>query len=98
MKAWNNDWRPDRWVKQIHKQRLPYLRVYAPPRPASYEGRLVQAKGHREIFLVQGGQRRPFPDFDTFTAMHFALTDVQLVSLDVFQVLPLGSPLPAIRA
>lgn len=44
MKAWNNDWRPDRWVKQIHKHRLPYLRAYAPPRPAAYEGKVIQAK------------------------------------------------------
>ena len=37
MKAWNNDWRPDRWVKQIHKHRMPYLRAYAPPRAETYE-------------------------------------------------------------
>ncbi len=44
MKAWNNDWRPDRWVKQIHKHRMPYLRAYAPPRASSYEGKVIQAK------------------------------------------------------
>ena len=40
MKAWNNDWRPDRWVKQIHKHRMPYLRAYAPPRAETYEGKV----------------------------------------------------------
>jgi hypothetical protein len=94
MKAWNNDWRPDRWVKQIHKHRMPYLRAYAPPRAESYEGKVIQGKGQREIFLVQGKQRRVFPDFGTFTAMGFSLDDVHMVNNDVMDVVPLGLPLP----
>ena len=94
MKAWNNDWRPDRWVKQIHKHRLPYLRAYAPPRRESFAGKAIQGKGQREIFLVQGSQRRPFPDFGTFTAMGFTLDDVHLVNSEVIDLFELGMQLP----
>jgi len=52
MKAWNNDWRPDRWVKQIHKHRMPYLRAYAPPRPEAYEGKVGTV-----LFLYDSGSR-----------------------------------------
>ena len=94
MKAWNNDWRPDRWVKQIHKHRMPYLREDAPPRAEMFEGKVIQGKGQREIFLVQQKTRRAFPDFGTFTAMKFTLDDVQLVNVDVINVIKLGLPLP----
>ena len=94
MKAWNNDWRPDRWVKQIHKHRLPYLHSYAPPRAESYEGKVIQGKGQREIFLVQGKLRRVFPDFATFVAMGFSLEDVHMVNAEVIDVIHLGLPLP----
>ena len=50
MKAWNNDWRPDRWVKQIHKHRMPYLREYAPVQAATYEGKVIQAKVRGSVF------------------------------------------------
>jgi len=93
MKAWDNDWRPDRWVKQMHKQRLPYLRLYAPPDPAHYEGRAVQGKGQKEIYVVRGGSRRAFPDFETFLTL-FRLEDVQMVGMEVLDVIPLGLPLP----
>ena len=94
MKAWNNDWRPDRWVKQIHKHRMPYLRAYAPPRAESFEGKVIQGKGQREIFLVQDKTRRVFPDFVTFVAMKFSLDDVHLVNQDVINIIKLGLPLP----
>ena len=94
MKAWNNDWRPDRWVKQIHKHRLPYLREYAPPRAENFEGKVIQGKGQREIFLVQDKTRRVFPDFATFTAMKFTLDDVHVVNQDVISLIHLGLPLP----
>mmetsp|Transcript_9840 Transcript_9840/g.16217 ORF Transcript_9840/g.16217 Transcript_9840/m.16217 type:complete len:419 (-) Transcript_9840:137-1393(-) len=94
MKAWNNDWRPDRWVKQIHKHRMPYLRAYAPPRPEAFEGKAIQGKGQREIYLVRNATRHAFPDFDTFIAMKLTLDDVHMVHQDVMHVIPLGLPLP----
>lgn len=93
MKAWNNDWRPDRWVKQIHKHKLPYLRAYAPARVENYEGKLIQQSGRgREIYLVVGKQKRAFPDMATFTAMNYRLEDVHIVSNEIIKLIPLGLP------
>lgn len=96
IKAWNNDWRPDRWVKQIHKHRIPYLRYWAPPRVEIYEGKLIQAKGQREIYLVQGLRRKVFPNFGTFVNMNFTLEDVNMVRPEVVDAIKPGPMLPSL--
>lgn len=97
MKAWNNDHNPHRWVKQMNKRRMPYLRAYAPPRPEAYEGKVIQGKGSKELFLVKAAHRRAFPDFTTFLKMGFTIENVQLVSQEVLHVIPVGDVLVAIK-
>lgn len=94
MKAWNNDWRPDRWVKQIHKYKLPYLRAYAPPNILLFEEKLIQVKGQREIYLVKDKRRHTFPDFTTFIQMGYKLDDVHILPHDVVNAIPMGKMLP----
>lgn len=45
-----------------------------------HENKLVMGDAGREIFLVQGGQRHGFPDFDTFVKMKFKSTQVTACS------------------
>ena len=70
MKAWNNDGAPDRWVKAIHNQRKPYLiNSEIPPADVCatyYNGRLVQAAGQQEVFIILDGTKHSFPNWDAF--------------------------------
>lgn len=52
IKAWNNDHNPHRWVKQMNKHRLPYLREYAPPDVKELEGHAVQIHGKNTPFFA----------------------------------------------
>ena len=90
MKAWFNDHSPTHWVKMIHKRRVPYLRDYAPPRVESFEGRLVQAPGQREIFLVLNGTKHGFPNMDTFLALKYDLGNVHAVPHAILSALVQG--------
>ena len=42
----------------LQHKRQPYLREYAPPRVEMFEGKVIQAPGAREIFLVQNLTRK----------------------------------------
>ncbi len=97
MKAWNNDYNPNRWVKQMQKHRLPYLRAYAQPSPEDYEGKLIQQQGGREIFLVKKQFKHSFPSFETFLNMKYDLSEVQMVSPQIAAMIPTGDPLPIVK-
>lgn len=47
MKAWFNDYNPNRWVTVMQKRRAPYLKAYSPPIPSLFEGHAVQAHGQK---------------------------------------------------
>jgi hypothetical protein len=94
MKAWNNDYNPHRWVKQMQKHRMPYLRSYAQPSADDFEGKLIQPQGSRSIYLVVKKSKRPFPNLETFVNMKFDLQDVQMVSADIASRIPTGEMLP----
>lgn len=94
MKAWNNDHNPHRWVKQMHKHRLPYLRDYAPLSVEALEGKTVQVQGKRDIYLVEHGKRRSFPSLDTFLKRGFTLDKVKVISPSLAQEMPLSDSLP----
>lgn len=96
MKAWFNDYKHDHWVKMIHKRKTPYLLEYAPPRLEKFEGKVIQAPGQREIFLVTNGTRRGFPNLDTFIAMNFDLEQVQQVPHAIMELIQKGPLLEAI--
>jgi hypothetical protein len=98
MKAWNNDYNPNRWVKQMQKHRLPYLRAYAPPSPEDYENKLIQQQGGREIFLVKNQKKHAFPSFETFVNMKYDLSEVQMVSPQIAAKIPTGDPLPVLKS
>jgi hypothetical protein len=63
--------------------------------PRDYEGKVV--KGTRNaLFLVEHGQRRIFPDFNTFKTMGFNLSSIDNVGDDVLKHIPLGETLTPI--
>jgi hypothetical protein len=80
----------------IHKRATPYLRAYAPFRAETVEGKAVQIRGHREIYLMQDKMRHVFPDFHTFTAMNFTLDDVHLLLPDQMNSVTVGDPVKTI--
>ena len=44
------------------------------------QGRPVQGQNGRQIFVVDRGQRRGIPNFDTFLALNFSMADVTVIS------------------
>lgn len=64
-----------------------------------YEGKLI--KGNRNaIFLVQKGQRKQFPDFNTFAKMGFDANNIQKINDEILNSIPLGetiTPIPVFR-
>ncbi len=67
--------------------------------PQDYEGKIV--KGTRNaLFLVQNGQRKMFPDFNTFKTMGYNLSVIENVGDEVLKHIPLGpniTPIPIFR-
>jgi hypothetical protein len=95
MKAYNNDHNPNRWVKQMNKMKLPYLKEYLPPNISLMNGRLLQFSNSREIFLYNNTKLHSFPDFQTFLDMKFSLDIVQMISHRYFNEFTVGDPLPS---
>lgn len=97
MKAWYNDYAvPNHWVGLMQKKRAAYLREYAPPRIEGFEGKVIQAAGMKEIFLVQNKTKHAFPNFGTFVGMKYDLKDIRLVPFEVVSGIPLGAMLAAL--
>ena len=44
------------------------------------QGRPVQGQNGRQIFVVDRGQRRGIPNFDTFLALNFSMADGTVMS------------------
>jgi hypothetical protein len=97
MKAFNNDHSPNRWVKQMNKMRLSYLKPseYAPPNITLLEGRLIQFQGQKDIYLLREEKLRSFPDFQTFLDMKFSLDLVQYFPHKYLSTFTMGDMLPS---
>ena len=99
MKAWYNDYVvPNHWVKMLQRVRAPYLREYAPPRIEFFEGKVIQAPGQKEIFLVQNKSKHVFPNFGTFVAMKFDLKDIRMIPHGVMDNIALGPPVAEVTS
>jgi hypothetical protein len=60
-----------------------------------HEGKVI--KGNRNaLFLVQNGEKRLFPDFNTFDKMGFNVSSIIKVSDDMINSMPNGLGLPPI--
>jgi hypothetical protein len=55
----------------------------------------VKGAGFRskEIFYIEGGQRRSIPDWDYFVCMKFEISKVLALSEEILNNIPLGIPL-----
>ena len=94
MKAWNNDWAPDRWVKAIHNQRKPYLISQEVP-PADvcavyHNGQLVQASGQQEVFIILDGSKHSFPNWDTFVGGGWDADHIHPIEITTLSKIPKG--------
>lgn len=77
IKAWYNDYLPNHWIKQIQKHKVPYLREYRPQfindiKLLRYEGKLYQANGDRQVYIINNGTRHGIPNLKVF--LFFVLT------------------------
>ncbi len=96
MKAWNNDWAPDRWTKMIHNQRKEYLIEYESPGgdvcSTMLDGEIVQLGGHHEIFIILNGEKHSFENWDIFVKTQWDTDYIVTVSAKVLGKIPSGEP------
>jgi hypothetical protein len=99
MKAWYSDYKPDHWVKSMNHHHVPYLRAYLSSfveevKQLKKEGTLIQAHGSRQVFIIDKGLRRGFPDLPTFLSMKLDFGDVSMISKEEMYQIPLGLEIP----
>ncbi|MDJ1172572.1 S8 family serine peptidase [Roseofilum capinflatum] len=66
------------------------------PLPSRKDGTLLQGFGS-EVYYMENGDRRLIPDGVTFNTMGLDLADIEQVSNDDINAIPLGEPLPSQR-
>lgn len=65
------------------------------PGDPEHEGKVY--KGNRNaLYLVQKGEKRIFPDFNTFDKMGYNTSSIIKIADDLLNSFPLGPPLPPI--
>jgi len=101
IKAWNNDFAPDRWHKMMQKHNKKYLIAYEhKPKDRArfsriydllFSGRLIQGTGQHEIFLYLNGSKHAFPNWDSFVESGYDLVDVKAVPVESLGALVTGN-------
>jgi len=69
-----------------------------PPQPGVGNGDAVKVADDGTIYLIENGERRAFPDWDTFVAMGWTLDRVRIISREQLDAIPLGDPLTSVHA
>jgi hypothetical protein len=69
-----------------------------PPQQGVGDGDAVKMADDGTIYLIEGGRRRAFPDWDTFVAMGWTLERVKIISREQMDEIPMGNPLPSVHA
>eukprot|EP01035_Chromulina_nebulosa_P026893 gene26893-35276_t len=65
----------------LHKKHVRLLSHYLPEQPVTPDMlKQWQGQNGRQIFVVDQGQRRGIPNFDTFLALNFTMADVTVIS------------------
>jgi hypothetical protein len=99
MKAWYSDYKPDHWVKSMNKDKINYLRAYLhglidEVQNGKYEGKLIMTPGNKQVFIIDKGEKRGFPDLATFVYHKYDFGNVTIISNEDFNSLPTGADLP----
>ncbi len=69
-----------------------------PQPPTVNEGDVIKVADDGAIYLMQNGQRRVFPDWDTFVAMGYTMDRVRIISREQMDAIPMGDPIASIHA
>ena len=102
LKAWDNDWLPDRWVKVMQKHKKPYLLNYGTLDHGTLvsllDGEIVQAPGQHEMFLILNGTKHSFADWSAFVSLDYDISQIKLVAHEVLGILEVGAQVDAHNA
>lgn len=91
---------PNHYMRNMARSGPGLLKEYMPehmPTPEflkQLQGKVVQGQNGKEIFMVDKGERRGIPNFDTFLALNFTMADVYVMSDNKIRAIPLGSSMP----
>ena len=96
-----SDWKPDHWVNLIHRRRTPYLRAYKTSYVEDvslmkHEGELIQSPIDKQVYLIQNGTKKGFPNLNTFLSMKYNFENVEIISVDDMNLLTNGGMLPTL--
>jgi mannosyltransferase OCH1-like enzyme len=85
----------EHYMVRMQKQHTPLLRSYVDFSISHFEGKVV-SPGGKKIYLVENGSVHIFPNFDTFSAKKFIMSDILLIqNWTEFINMPEGPGLPA---
>lgn len=61
---------------------------------AEWQNQPIQGQNGKEIFIMDQGQKRGIPNFDTFMAMNISMADVIVITDAKINALPVGPSMP----
>lgn len=83
----------DLWYSELANRLQKLLFEHTHIAQLRFNNKLLQVHSQAEIFYIINGTRHSVPDFDTFNAMKFDLSNIIHVSLEYMESLPLGMKL-----
>ena len=93
---------PHHYMKLMVRKSIPLLlahrHVSQEQQIAFLEGQPVQGDVGRDIFLIRGGVKMPFGDYQTFLDMGFATSDLRHVRDGLLSAIPTGKSVPPVAA
>ena len=85
---------PEHYRKQLKTHAPPFLKEYIPLNMKHYlqylDGKTVMGDTGKEIFLIQNGQKRSFPDYTTYLKMEFQDKHNKHISDYILNQIPVG--------
>ena len=92
---------PNHYMRNMGKRgQSQLLKEYLPEQPVSsellksWQNQLVQSQNGKEIFVIDNGQKRGIPNYDTFMALNFSMADVIVLTDAKVGSIPLGPSMP----
>jgi hypothetical protein len=92
---------PNHYMRNMGKRgQSQLLKEYLPEQPVSpelltsWQNQLVQSQNGKEIFVIDNGQKRGIPNYDTFMALNLSMADVIVLTDGKVASIPLGLSMP----
>lgn len=91
---------PNHYMNKLQKNHITLLSSYLPEQPVTsdhmrdWEGEAVQGQNSKEIFVVNNGQKRGIPNYDTFLALNYTMAVVRVITDVKLDQIPRGESMP----